>query len=1491
MEKEQPTINKGMNKIVIAVFICLLPTLTFAQNLANFTQVGPVKFPDNPSVQTTGMGRVSRLVYHPKDSNVLFAVTSSGGVFKSSNEGTSWTPISDFLPQTYCASLAINPQNPNVMYLGTGDANYDVNYFRGGIGVWKTLDGGKSWFQASNGLGNKLVSNILMTPGDTSTLIAACADGIYKSTNAGAIWFKMTTVNISYRDLKYQPNSNRVLYSASNTHFYTSHDNGSTWSQSKVSNAITSAGIHIAVCPKDTSKVFCVVWKTGAASPFGGVYKSINNGATFTLQCDTPNILGYSADGTSMDGQGAYNLAITVDPTDANVIYVAGINIWKSTNQGVTFSLKSHWAYGVHADKHGILFSPFNPNKLFVYHDGGIDRSTDGGNTWTTLEDGLSASEFYQMGSSGLYNDHIIGGLQDNGMDVARDKKFQTVRGGDWGGDFAFDAFDKQIVYENGGIKRNMVTHVTGNINGKGGIYAVHPNDSNVLFEATKNVYRTKNIRTIPTDSVTWTQLSNFSGTTKQVDMAYSKSSKGIFYAAFTPQSLYRTTDINTSTPTFVKITSIPFKSGEEIKQLQTCDYDTNIIYLVTNQARILKSTDKGNSWTNMNYNLPSISIIKFLLDQKAGDSSMYVCNALGVYYRNKFMNKWITFSQGLPTICAITDMEIMSDGTSNSRLHVSTWGRGIWQTDLFKSNMVPPVADFAIHPSTNQTCVNTVILVDNSIFSPTERKWQISPNKGYKYLNGTDSTSLRPEIQFTTSGMYFISLFVANNAGSNIKILNYNYSPLSKAANCATTTTTLGGYTIGIYQFELNTLLHSSSTGNSSYEDFSCVGNTLLKPNTTYTAWVTNGNNYNENAKIYIDYNNNGSFTDANELVGTITNGKGRRSCTFTTLTNPPVTNTYLRLRVVSDYYAFTDPCGNLGYGQSEDYAVYFDNAKPSVTIDLPNPIVSSSFEAIFETSEMVFGFDASDISVTNGNLSNFVQTSATTYKATISPINNGTVKVDVLVSSFKDLGDNFNAPASRSTEFFLGIKSFTFTGISVSDSLLQTPTGGAVICTVPFGTSLKTLVANFILSDSSTAFIGSQIQISSISTIDYSSDVTFTIKAKDTSLTKSYTIQVIEQKNTECNLFTFGFSNPAVSGTIIQKQEGGTVNITVPYNTPVNNLSAYFTISDSAKAYVNSIRQISGTTTNDFGLQLSYTIIAQDTNYAKTYLVNLYFGKSQSCDILSYSIQSPSTIATITSDSAGNFIRATLPFGTDLSELIALFKLSDSAQVYVNSILQQTGITVNNFTSIVEYKVVAHDTNFSKIYNVELSILPNNECELISYDIATPSSFGKIKPETFGGYVAIEVPIATPVNNLIAQFKLSDSAHAFVNSVLQQSGISQNNYTDTLVFMVMAQDGKTSKRYLIHVELSTVSNINIKEGKLVIFPNPAKNELRIDNDAVAEIDNIYTINTVLGQLVKKDKLKNGENTIDISQLASGIYYLNIRTKAGMVVGKFIKE
>jgi photosystem II stability/assembly factor-like uncharacterized protein len=994
---------------LLALLFFGLNLSAFSQNLASFSQHGPVKFPSNPSVQTTGMGRVSQLVYHPTDSNIIYAVSASGGLFKSANEGYTWQPLCDFLPQLTCASLLVNPLNPNILYLGTGDANYNST----GRGVYKSTDGGKNWLLFNTGMGNKLVSRMAFQPNDTSVIIAACSDGMYKTINGAQTWVKKSTVTTSYRDLSYRPQSNAIIYAASNTHFYRSFNNGETWLQTNINSAITCAGIKLAVTAADTSRIYCVAWRSGGSTPFGGVYQSNNNGASFTLKADTPNILGYSGTGSTMDGQGAYNLCIVADPNNADVIYMGAINVWKSSNAGAAFTLLSHWGFGVHADKHDFIFSPFNPQKLYLSHDGGLDRTTNGGGTWTTLEDGLSASEFYKMGASALRKDHLIGGLQDNGLDVAVNKQYATVRGGDWTGDFAFDAFDSSLVYEHGGIKRNIYTHSTSAINGHSGIYLPHPTDSNVLFEIDTDVLRTSNLRANPASGVTWAQISNIPGAQASGTkcMGYAKSANGTLYVYVSPQKFYISTNVNSSIPVFTQLSSFPFNTSETIKQIETCDYDSNVVYVVTNQTRLYKSANRGQTWISLNKNLPANNFVKFELDQKATDSSMYVCTAFGVYYRNSSMVNWIPFAQGLPTIAQITDMEISNPAVGTGMMYLSTYGRGLWQSNLYNAVLQAPQADFSMQANSVQACPNTFLLIDHASNNPSSKVWRISPATGWSFINGTDSLSLRAEIRFNSIGSYTITQRVSNAVGSDQKSISYNYVTLP-LATCSTTTTNLGGFGMGIQKFELASINHSSSIGASSYSDFSCMASTTVKRGNTYNAYITTGNTNNENQKVYIDYNNNGIFTDANELVGSTNAGKGRRLASITILNNAPIVRQFLRMRVVTNFNtAAAPPCGVLSYGESEDYGIYIDT--------MPEP--SIAIETQISSSTKVFGPNETDTfySAAGKIMAVLINNSSFNYGAT-------TVSIDNAGNGAMNYGNNTTSNKRIASKTFIITPSF---------------------------------------------------------------------------------------------------------------------------------------------------------------------------------------------------------------------------------------------------------------------------------------------------------------------------------------------------------------------------------------------------------------------------------------------------------------------------------
>ena len=1008
------------------------------------------------------------------------------------------------------------------------------------------------------------------------------------------------------------------------------------------------------------------------------------------------------------------------------------------------------------------------------------------------------------MGASNFKRDVVIGGLQDNGLDVSSGNTFYTIQGGDYSKDFEADKMDSNYIYYNGNtVRRNMYTFSNSTINGSG-IYLTHPSDTNILFYAGAEIFRSTNARTNPTANITFSQITNTSSTNNIVDYAMTKKSKGIMYYANGTAGIYRSDNVNATTPTFSLVSTLP---SSTIKQIVTIDNDSNLVYVILSNNLIYRSVDKGLTWASVTKsNLPSsVSIIKFLPDQKATDSSMYVAMYNAVYYRNRYMASWLLISQKLPTVAQISDFEIMSDGSENSRLFVSTYGRGIWQSDLYKPVYDKPIALFAVQPSSNQSCPNTFILVDNSIGNPLTRRWQIYPDSGWQFINETDSSSSRAEVRFSSAANYYISLIVTNTKGSATKNTLLAF-PNVNSANCGTTTTNVGSYTIGINRFEFNTInnISSTNTGTSaSNEDFSCKVSTIVKAGVTYTAWVTNGSSYNENCKIYIDYNNNGQFTDANEMVGTISSGKGRRSCNISILSSPPVVNKYLRMRVVSDYSAVTAPCGTLSYGESEDYSLMIDNIKPAITIQIPKPTVSKAFTAIFKTSEVVNNFDSTDIIAVNATISRFKRIDLLNYSALITPLNNAMVSLKINSNHITDLAGNSNNTVSDSTRCFVGFNLFTFKNISIKDSIIQTINGGSIFCYVPYGTAKSTLKSHFVLSDSCKAYITTYLQISDTTVNDFTSSIVYTIKSVDNLITKTYTVNVITLKNTECLLLTYSILSPSATGVINQITSGGTVNVNLPFGTSLNNLTALFTVSDNATVTLSNIKQISGITNNNFTTQLTYKITAEDSNYVKTYLVSVVAVKNTECKLLTYNFVSPAVSGTINQLAGGGTILLVVPYGTSLNGLLAAFTLSDSAKAFIKNVQQISGSTANNFSTVVTYKIVAQDTNYKKFYDVTVQIAANTACNLISYNIVNPAVAATITTNANGNFADIYVPFGTGIKNLTGSFTLSDSAKATVSGLPQISGITVNDFSDTVFFLVNAQSHTDFKLYKIKVHI----------------------------------------------------------------------------------------
>ncbi|THU34206.1 T9SS type A sorting domain-containing protein [Niastella caeni] len=664
------------------IFFFFMLTQSVAQIAGNWKPIGPILFPANVSGQINGIGRVSQIKFHPHgDSSKLYAVSASGGLWTSNDGAKSWQRTgTDSLPRMSCASVCIDYTNNQVIYLGTGDANY----YGGGYGVWKSTDAGKTWNFSNSGMGNRLVVEILMHSSNNKELIAATDNGIYKSYDAGATWIAKKNGG-AFTNMIFKPSPfPSTIYAATFDQFFRSTDMGETWSPVALPGSGITGGGRLAVSRANPDIVYVSFVGDYKASASAPVLRSTNSGQSFTIMkpAGLPNLNGYRPD---EGGQGNYNYSMTADPYDANIVYITGHVVWKSVNGGVNWTQLTSWWENVHTDMHDVKISPYNSSKLFNVNDGGVWLSTDGGNNWTPKSNGLEATECYHAGQSRLRKDMAYIGTQDNGELYFSNNAWVTNRGGDVGSKIVLSYQDEAMAYYlDDGTRRRLNYFANswaepdfGNKETAGVNMELEftPLQKNVAFFSKKEVWRTDNLSST---SPGWKQLTNIKTPVKA--LAVSPVSANTLYVVTENGNVLRSDNALSASPSFVTL-SAPAATNvsASITGIKT---NQNVVY-ITCGSRVYRSADNGVSWTNISDGLPNVNIIKIHHDIYSNDESVYVGMATGVYYKNNSMSKWQNYSKGLPTIASINEFMIFNDSTTNSVLRVAFWGRGVWETPL----------------------------------------------------------------------------------------------------------------------------------------------------------------------------------------------------------------------------------------------------------------------------------------------------------------------------------------------------------------------------------------------------------------------------------------------------------------------------------------------------------------------------------------------------------------------------------------------------------------------------------------------------------------------------------------------------------------------------------------------------------------------------------------------------------------------------------------
>jgi len=736
---------------------------------STWTSIGPFGDPTGGNA-----GRINAVRFDPVAPSGVWICTPDGGLWSTVNNGGAWTTNTDQLSPIGNADVIFDPTNAQNMYMATGDGDANDSY---SIGVLKSTDGGGTW--GATGLAwtvsqGRRIYKMLINPLNKNVILVASNIGVYRTTNAGTTWASVSAG--AYTDIEYRPGDTTTVYAVTtsmyggSTTFYKSTNGGSTFSATATGLPASAScdRFAIAVTAANASYVYLVA-SSAANDGFFGCYQSTNNGAAFSSKSTTPNLLGWASAGNDVGGQGWYTLSIAASPTSANEIIVGGVNTWKSTNGGANWTLNTHWtgsgAPYVHADCHDLIYK--NGTTVYAGTDGGIFFTSNSGTSWSAINGNMNIAELYKMGNSKTTYSLAITGNQDNGTNVFTGGWNQTMGGDgmscfiDWSNDQVRYGEQYQGSFNrttNGGTSWTAIT--TG-ISGTGSWntpWHQDPLTANTIYGGRVQMYKSTN------QGTSWSAISTFTNTTSIVEFAVAPSNSQVMYVIQGGTVLYKTINGGGA---WTNVTGTLPVGSAKMSFVAVEDKDPNSVWVTfsgySSGNKVFNSINGGTTWTNYSTGLPNLpaNCVTYWNGTKDG---LYVGCDIGIYYRDSLQATWVAYNTGLPNV-SVHDLAIFYP---TGKIRAATYGRGVWEADLYNNGSQIPVANF----TANQTFIcagMTVNYTDQSAFAPTSWSWT--------FQSGTPPTSTvqNPSVVYSTPGTYSVSLTATNiNGGNSITKTSY---------------------------------------------------------------------------------------------------------------------------------------------------------------------------------------------------------------------------------------------------------------------------------------------------------------------------------------------------------------------------------------------------------------------------------------------------------------------------------------------------------------------------------------------------------------------------------------------------------------------------------------------------------------------------------------------------------------------------------------------
>lgn len=661
-------------------------------------------------------GRITDIAIDPNNDNTFYAAAATGGIFKTTDRGTNFTPIFDQQTKLSIGDLAIAPSDANILYAGTGEANASVNtgaFF--GDGIYKTTDAGATW-QHTGLEESQHIGRIVVDPTDPDRVFVAAAGalygynperGIYRTTDGGTNWERVLHITDSTAaiDIVMNPQNTDILlasmwertrkpwirdYGGVTSAIHRSTDGGDTWAELGAANGLPAPSedrgrIGLAISASNPDVVYARYTTNQITNVFDGLYRSDDGGVNWTLvTLEEIDFIDSSF--------GWYFGNLRVNPQDPDQVYVLGQTLYRTNNAGDSWQQIN----GMHVDHHAMEFSSQNNDVIVAGNDGGLYISENGGNSWTKFRN-LPITQFYNIEVDELDPDGRYGGTQDNNTirtTTAGLEDWEAIWGGD-GFQVNVDPVDNNYIYvesqfgnlgrsTNGGVSFNSAMDGIDGSDRNNWNTPVEMSrfDPSIVYYGTQRLYRSTRAEfwqpispdltngQHPSGSLSYGTLTAIAPSYLNDQVVYTGSDDGKVHVTFDGGQSWE--DISDGLPNRY-ITQVAISPSDDLTAYVTLsgyhvqDYDPHIF----------KTTDGGQSWTSIAGNLPDIPVNDVTMDTQ--QTTLMVATDLYVWYSQNDGQSWELLGDDLPNILT---RDIRYHQPTNT-LYAGTYGRSMYSYDM----------------------------------------------------------------------------------------------------------------------------------------------------------------------------------------------------------------------------------------------------------------------------------------------------------------------------------------------------------------------------------------------------------------------------------------------------------------------------------------------------------------------------------------------------------------------------------------------------------------------------------------------------------------------------------------------------------------------------------------------------------------------------------------------------------------------------------------